>query len=91
MNQALNLIQDLEFTEATESAETVVGGLSIAHRPVHDGRWKDWFTKPVHPIRPVHPVQPVHPIRPVHPPIFELPQHPRPFPLPHPLPVFETH
>lgn len=55
MNQALNLIQDLEFTEATESAATVVGGLTIAHRPVHDGGWDDWFPKPL--PRPMpHPV-----------------------------------
>ena len=67
MNQSLNLIQDLEFTEATDSAATVVGGLSIGRLPIDIG---GCFPQP-------HP--PVHPPRPIHPPICEFPL-PRPKP-----------
>jgi hypothetical protein len=79
MNQSLNLIQDLEFTEASESAATIVGGLSIAclHDELAKGghiSWGGCFPQPR---------SPVHPVRPIHPPIDS---HPRPFPLPRPLP-----
>jgi hypothetical protein len=79
MNQSLNLIQDLDFTEMVNGAEsqTVAGGLTIAHRPMPGGDWDDCFPKPL---------PPVHPPRPIHPPIFEFPKpHPRPFPLPRPI------
>jgi hypothetical protein len=70
MSQSLNLIQDLEFTET--AATKIVGGLSIAHRPIDICKWGGCFP---------HPRPPVHPIRPIHPPIFDIP-HPRPLPFP---------
>ncbi len=79
MNQSLNLIQDLEFTEASDAAGTLVGGLSIACRPIHiDGSdgvisWGGCFPQP----RP-------HP-QPLPFPIHELP-FPRPKPQPWPGP-----
>jgi hypothetical protein len=82
MNQSLNLIQDLEFTEATDSATIVVGGLSIACRPIHldDGDgvvWGGCFPQP----RPLP-----HP-RPF--PIHEFPRpKPQPWPRPKHPPIF---
>jgi hypothetical protein len=87
MNE-LNLIQDMDFVE-TQDAAAVVGGTTIAYRPMPGGDWDDHFPKPL---------PPVHPPRPIHPPIFEFPKPhprpyplPRPFPLPHPLPIMTTH
>jgi hypothetical protein len=73
MNQSLDLIQDLDFSTAIDSTETIVGGLSIAClHDEHDkgGRWGGCFP---------HPRPPVHPIRPID-------VHPLPFPLPRPIP-----
>jgi hypothetical protein len=74
MNQSLNLIQDLEFTEATESAETVVGGLSIGKFPVHIDDYlrgrpfhRPRPQHPMYPPQPVHPPIQIHPVKPVHP------------------------
>jgi hypothetical protein len=74
MNQSLNLIQDLDFTEvvATQSAQTVAGGLTIGCLPIDGIDIGGCFPKP----RP-----PVHPPRPIYPPICEFPL-PRPFPKP---------
>jgi hypothetical protein len=70
MNQSLNLIQDLEFTEVIEAAATIVGGLTIGRLPIDGIDIGGCFPKP----RP-----PFHPPRPIHPPICE-------FPLPRPKP-----
>lgn len=64
MNQSLNLVQDLEFTEAIAAADTVVGGLTIGRLPIDGIDIGGCFPKP----RP-----------PVHPPICEFPL-PRPKP-----------
>jgi hypothetical protein len=71
MNQSLNLVQDLEFTEVAESAATVVGGLVIGRLPI-DCDWGGCFPRP----RP-----PIHIPRPTHPPINWTPTH-GPFVIP---------
>ncbi len=72
MNQSLNLMRDLDFTEMVDRTESqiVTGGLKIGF-PI-DGDWGGCFPKP----RP-----PVHPPLPLHPPIGEFPK-PRPHPKP---------
>ena len=76
MNQSLNLMRDLDFKEAAESANTLVGGLSIVCRPIHgDTDWGGCFPLPRPLPRPLP-----------HPRPFPISEWPLPKPMPWPAP-----